>query len=84
MNAFETRQSTVLAFIEDFWKEHGYGPSLREIEEGCELGSTSVAEYHLHELERKGLIRRTREVARSVRPANFGECPLCKCPGGCR
>lgn len=57
----------ILAFIESYQREHGYGPTVREIADLCGLSSPSVAHYHLARLERQGFIERTPGLDRSVR-----------------
>ncbi|HEY4684717.1 MAG TPA: transcriptional repressor LexA, partial [Dehalococcoidia bacterium] len=41
-------------------------PSIRDIQEGCAISSTSVVDYNLKALERMGFIRRDREVSRAI------------------
>jgi repressor LexA len=53
-------------YINVFWRDHGYPPSIRDIVAGCSLSSTSVADYNLKILEKRGLIRRHREVSRGI------------------
>ena len=33
---------TILRYVEEFWAEHGYSPSLREIQAACGISSLSV------------------------------------------
>ena len=61
-----TRQRAVYAFIRQWWREHHYGPSVREVMAGCGLRTTSAADYHIRALERRGLVRAERDTARSV------------------
>jgi repressor LexA len=61
-----TRQQCMVDFISVFWRDHGYPPSIRDIVAGCSLSSTSVADYNLKILEKKGYIRRHREVSRGI------------------
>ncbi len=56
----------ILAFLQDYFSRYHYPPSVRDIVEGCELSSTSVADYNLKILEREGHIRRDRERARTI------------------
>jgi repressor LexA len=49
-----------------FIDEHDYPPSIRDIQIGCEISSTSVVDYNLKALERLGFIRRDREVSRAI------------------
>ena len=60
------KQQTILNFIRDFIGEHDYPPSIRDIQEGCGISSTSVVDYNLKALERLGHIRRDREVSRAI------------------
>jgi len=61
-----SKQLNIVDFIRSFWLERGYPPSIRDIVAGCGLSSTSVADYNLKILERKGYIRRHREVSRGI------------------
>jgi len=60
------KQRRILEFIREFIEEHGYPPSIRQIQEGCGLSSTSVVDYNLRVLEQMGYIRRDREVSRAI------------------
>ena len=60
------RQGRILAFIQDYTAHYVYPPTLREIVEGCDLSSTSVALYNLVALGQRGYLTRTRDVARSI------------------
>ncbi len=60
------KQRRILEFIRQFIAEHGYPPSIRQIQEGCGLSSTSVVDYNLRALEQMGYIRRDREVSRAI------------------
>lgn len=66
MAELSSRQQCIADFIGRFWREQGYPPSVRDIVSGCGLSSTSVADYNLKALERKGYIRRHREVSRGI------------------
>jgi repressor LexA len=60
------KQQSILRFIRDFIREHDYPPSIRDIQDGCVISSTSVVDYNLKALERLGHIRRDREVSRAI------------------
>lgn len=60
------RQEAMLDMIEEFIEEHGYPPTVRDIQAACQISSTSVVDYNLRILEREGLIRRSREVSRGI------------------
>ena len=55
-------------FINSFVKEHGFGPTIREIKADGNLSSTSVAQYHRDQLIKGGFITydegRDRSIAR--------------------
>ncbi len=60
------KQQSILRFIRAFIEQHDYPPSIRQIQEGCRISSTSVVDYNLKALERRGFIRRDREVSRAI------------------
>ena len=60
------RQKRILKFIADFIEEHHYPPTVRDIQYGCEVSSTSVVDYNLRILQREGHLKRTAEVSRSI------------------
>lgn len=60
------KQQKILDFLRDFMDEKDYPPSIRDIQHGCGISSTSVVDYNLKRLEEKGLIRRDREVSRAI------------------
>ena len=60
------KQERILEFIRDWLMEHEYPPSIRDIQRGCSISSTSVVDYNLRQLEARGLIRRDREVSRGI------------------
>lgn len=64
------KQQDILRFLEEFITEHDYPPSIRDIQQGCRISSTSVVDYNLKRLEEKGLIRRDREVSRAIELLN--------------
>ena len=67
MAKLSPRQSRILEFIREFLEEHGYRPpTIREIQRGCGISSTSVVDYNLHILQREGYIRRAPEVSRGL------------------
>jgi repressor LexA len=60
------RQQAIVNFIRRFWSENNFPPSIRDIVAGCGLSSTSVVDYNLKILEKKGYIRRHREISRGI------------------
>jgi repressor LexA len=66
MTELSPKQSQILAFLSSFLDEKDYPPSIRDIQLGCGISSTSVVDYNLRKLEEKNCIRRDREVSRGI------------------
>lgn len=66
MKGLSGKQEGILKFMRDFIDEHDYPPSIRDIQDGCSISSTSVVDYNLRKLEEKSYIRRDREVSRGI------------------
>jgi repressor LexA len=63
------RHHKILNFVREYQYENGYPPSIREIGEKTGISSTSVVNYYLDQLEKRGLIERDRKISRGVRLA---------------
>ncbi|MGC8837914.1 MAG: transcriptional repressor LexA [Anaerolineae bacterium] len=61
------RRQQILDFMRDYWRQHQRAPTVREIQEGLHLSSTSVVNHHLEALAREGYITRERGVSRGIR-----------------
>jgi repressor LexA len=70
--ALSPKQQAILKFIRDFLLDKDYPPSIRDIQDGCDISSTSVVDYNLKALERLGRIRRDREVSRAIEVLDQG------------
>ena len=70
MKPLTRRQQAILKFIEDFSDTHSYPPTIREIQEGLGISSTSVVDYNLKVLEQRDEIRRNRNISRGIELAN--------------
>jgi repressor LexA len=66
LKGLSAKQQSILAFLREFIDDHDYPPSIRDIQVGCDVSSTSVVDYNLKALERLGYIRRDREVSRAI------------------
>ena len=66
MKRLSDKQTRILAFLRDFLDQHDYPPSIRDIQTGCGISSTSVVDYNLKALENQGRIRRDREISRGI------------------
>ncbi len=60
------RQRDVYEFLYDKIVNRGYGPTVREIGENFNINSPNGVMCHLKALEKKGLIRRTRNKSRAI------------------
>ena len=60
------KQMAILSFIEEFIDEHDYPPSIRDIQYGCDITSTSVVSYNLDRLKEGGYLNRHSEVSRGL------------------
>jgi repressor LexA len=62
---YTRRQLDILRFVGSYVQEHGMSPTLEEI--GEHLGVHRVTVFqHLNALERRGAVRRSRQLARSI------------------
>ena len=66
MKTLSHKQIQILEFMHRFVEEKGYPPSIRDIEGGVGISSTSVVHYNLKILERGGYVRRDPEVSRGI------------------
>jgi repressor LexA len=66
MKGLSNKQQKILDFLRKFIRDKDYPPSIRDIQLGCDISSTSVVDYNLKALERLGYIRRDREVSRAI------------------
>ncbi|MEX2158717.1 MAG: transcriptional repressor LexA [Dehalococcoidia bacterium] len=66
MKGLSGKQQSILDFLRKFIRDKDYPPSIRDIQLGCGISSTSVVDYNLKALERLGYIRRDREVSRAI------------------
>ena len=66
MREISARQQHIVDFIRRFLVDRGYPPTIRDIQAGCGISSTSVVDYNLNILEEMGYIRRHAEVSRGI------------------
>ena len=60
------KEARLLAFVRDFTARHSYPPTIREITQGCNISSTSVADYNLRQPEEMECLTQTPGKARSI------------------
>jgi len=61
-----SKQQQMIDFVHHFWSDRGYPPTVRDIVSGCGISSTSVVDYNLDILERRGYIRRHSGISRGI------------------
>ena len=61
------RKEAVLAFIVQFSTDHGFTPTIREIVDGTDITSTSIAGRYLAALEKDERISRVPHLARTIK-----------------
>ena len=66
MKKLSERQQTILSFIEEFIEDHDFPPTVRDIQSGCEISSTSVVSYNLDRLKEGGFLNRHSDVSRGL------------------
>lgn len=60
------RQHAILQSVVTFMDEHGYAPTLREIQGALGISSISVVAHHLDVVEARGYLRRVPGTSRSI------------------
>ena len=71
------KSEMILDYVNQFVQEYGYAPSIREIGEAVGLRSTASVNYHLRQLQEKGLLMspgskgRKRAISTGVRPGQI-------------
>jgi repressor LexA len=67
MKKLSDKQRRIIKYIDRFLSEKGYPPSIRDIQHGCDISSTSVVDYNLNILESRGYIDRHADVSRGIK-----------------
>jgi repressor LexA len=65
-----TRQGQILDFVRHYVNDHSYPPTVREIGDGVGISSTSVVDYNLRVLAKRGLLRRDPDISRGIEILN--------------
>ena len=66
MKPLSAKQQRILTFVSEFIAERGYPPTVRDIQSGCNISSTSVVDYNLNILVQQGHLRRDAQVSRGI------------------
>ncbi len=64
--ALSARRQQILDFIQEFIGDNGIPPTVRDIQQACQISSTSVVDYNLHKLRQAGYLNRRPDVARGI------------------
>ena len=64
------RSEKILEFIRRYITDNQLSPSVRDIQHGCQIASSSVVHRHLEELVQLDLINRRRNLARGITRAD--------------
>lgn len=60
------RQERILSFIQSFYEQNSYPPTIRDIQKACSISSTSVVNYNLNLLEKAGYLKRAGNISRGI------------------
>jgi len=60
------RQQKICQFIAQFSRQHGFSPTIREIQSSLDISSTSVVDYNLRALARAGKLTRKDGFSRTI------------------
>ncbi len=66
MNRPSKKQFELLDYIDRFIKQHGYGPSYREVMSGLNYSSVATVAVHINNLIAKGYLSKSDRSARSL------------------
>jgi repressor LexA len=75
MKKLSEKQRRIIAFIDRFFRDRGYPPTIRDIQSGCDISSTSVVDYNLRILEERGYLARHADISRGIRLLNRPSVP---------
>ena len=67
------KQSKIISFIQDYYNEYGISPTVREIQNGCNITSTSVVDYNLKALKNKGYLDKRPDISRAIKLNNVDD-----------
>ena len=74
------RRRQILEFIRSFLGDNGIPPTIRDMQKGCNISSTSVVDYNLRILERDGYLNRRPDLARGVELLDDAGQPVSNAP----
>ena len=63
----KNRDAEILCFIEFYWDEHGYAPSVRDICAALGFNSPATVAHYLRRMREQGLVEYEDRIPRTVR-----------------
>jgi len=72
MQKLSDKQQMILSLIEEFIVENDYPPTIRDIQNGCGISSTSVVAYNLDRLKEYGFLNRNSDISRGTTLTTHG------------
>lgn len=66
MKKLTDKQTAILDYIKGFIADNGYSPIAKEIQSRFGYASQNAAIEHINAIEKKGYIKRTPKIARSI------------------
>lgn len=70
------KQFELLDYIDKFIKQHGYGPSYREVMNGMNYSSVATVSVHINNLINKGYLAKNGRSARSLMVVKSDDKPI--------
>tara|TARA_R100000353_G_scaffold55721_2_gene44416 strand:- start:1330 stop:1551 length:222 start_codon:yes stop_codon:yes gene_type:complete len=67
------KQSEVMKFVNKYWNDKGYSPSLREVQEGLEIKNLRSVHLFIDGLEKRGYLTKIKHAHRSIEPTAKGK-----------
>tara|TARA_Y100001960_G_C14258536_1_gene626357 strand:- start:12 stop:638 length:627 start_codon:yes stop_codon:yes gene_type:complete len=67
MSGLNDKQSKIISFIQDYYNQFGISPTVREIQNGCNITSTSVVDYNIKALKSKGYLDKRPDISRAIK-----------------
>lgn len=62
----DTKINSIIRYMQDFVRDNGYPPSVREIGSAMNMKSTATVHYYLKKMEERGVIRRSANQNRCI------------------
>ena len=74
------RRQRIWEFVQSFYADNGIPPTVRDIQNACEISSTSVVVYNLDKLSEAGYLNRRPDVARGIEILDHEGQPVSNAP----